>query len=220
MNLIIKNLKKQYQGKKVLVDGLGLQGGGVGVAKFFAELGAQVIVTDKKNKDQLVQSIEQLKQYKIQYYLGGHPNEIFLECDLIIKGPFVKWDLPEIIAAEKKGIPVEMELSFFAEYCPAKIIGITGTRGKSTTTNMVYTMLKNLGYPVCLGGSLPGISTISLLSKLTKKDWVVMELPSWPLSGFDRKHISPHIAIFTNLYPDHLNYYQSMIDYAKDKKAI
>jgi UDP-N-acetylmuramoylalanine--D-glutamate ligase len=220
MNQIIKNLKKQYGGKRVLVVGLGLQGGGVGVAKFFAELGTKVTVTDKKTKDQLVQSIELLKQYPIKYYLGDHPTDIFVNTDFIFKGPSIRWDMTGIIAAEQKEIPVEMEISFFAKHCPAKIIGVTGTRGKSTTTAMIYKMLKDNGINAYLGGNIPNVSTISLLNTVTEKDWVVLELASWLLSGFDRHKISPHIAVFTNLYPDHLNYYASMSHYVKDKKAI
>ncbi len=195
-------------------------GGGAGLAKFFSELGAQVTVTDKKTKNQLVQSLKRLNHLPIKFYLGGHPKNIFTASDLIFKGPFVPWNLPALVAAQKKGIPVEMELSFFAKHCPAKIIGITGTRGKSTTTAMIYKILKQAGWPVFLAGSIPHLSSISLLKKLTKKDWVVMELPSWPLSGFHRQKISPHIAVFTNFYPDHLNYYQTMADYLYDKKAI
>lgn len=220
MNKIIQKLKNEYQGKKVLVVGLGLQGGGSGVAEFFAKLGAQVTVTDKKSKEQLQSSIDLLKDYPIKYHFGEHPVSLFTESDLIFKGPFVPWNIPGIIEAEKKGIPIEMELSFFAKMCPAKIIGITGTRGKSTTTHMIYAMMKEFGMPVFLAGSLPGISTISYLDTVTNKDWIVMELPSWPLADFYRKKISPHIAVFTNLYPDHLNFYKSMNDYAFDKKAI
>jgi len=122
MNDVIKKLQKQYFGKKILVVGLGLQGGGSGVAKFFAELGANVTVTDKKDKDILKPSIDQLKELSITYYLGGHDIKDFLEADVIFKGPSVPWTLPEIIEAERKGIPVEMELSFFAKHSPAKII--------------------------------------------------------------------------------------------------
>jgi len=139
-------LKKNFAGKKVLIVGLGLLGGGVGLVKFFCELGAKVTVTDKKNKAQLFQSINQLKQLPVKFHLGGHRLEDFVKADIILKGPSVPWDLPEIVAAQKKGIPIEMELSFFASHCPSKIIGITGTRGKSTTTNLVYQVIKKAGF--------------------------------------------------------------------------
>lgn len=219
-NNVYQLLKNKYRNKKVLVVGLGVLGGGIGLTKFFTELGSQVIVTDKKNKFQLKTALDELKNLPIKYYLEDHPREIFLHADVIFKGPFVPWNLPQILAAEKKGIPIEMELSFFAQYCPANIIGITGTRGKSTTTMMVYEILKESAWPFYLAGSLPNISTINYLKSLTPKDWIIMELPSWPLSGFHRKKISPHISIFTNFYPDHLNYYPTMDDYLYDKKAI
>lgn len=217
---MIDELKKMYAGKKVLVMGLGLQGGGVGVARFFAELGARVKVTDKKTTEDLRPSVEQLKDYDIQYTLGEHNLQDFLTADVIFKGPSIRWDAPEIKAAQEKGIEIEMELSFFATHCPSKIIGITGTRGKSTTTQMIYETLKENKFSVHLAGSIPQVSTIALLKTIQKDDWVVMELPSWPLSGFHRRKISPHIAVFTNFYPDHLNYYQSMDEYLADKKAI
>ncbi len=220
MKAVIEKLQNEYSGKKVLIVGLGLQGGGSGVAKFFAELGAQVTVTDKKDEDVLKPSLDQLKELSITYRLGGHDIKDFLEADIIFKGPSVPWTLDGIIEAEKKGIPIEMELSFFAKHSPAKIIGITGTRGKSTTTNMIYQALQVSEYHSYLAGGLPGISTISLLHSISENDWVILELPSWPLSAFHREKISPHIAVYTNFYPDHLNFYKTMDDYLFDKKAI
>ncbi|OGK15151.1 UDP-N-acetylmuramoylalanine--D-glutamate ligase [Candidatus Roizmanbacteria bacterium RIFCSPHIGHO2_01_FULL_39_12c] len=215
-----QQLKKNYRSKQILIVGLGVLGGGIGLAKFFSGIGAKVIVTDKKTSNQLAPALEQLKNYPIKYRLGGHPHEIFPQADVIFKGPFVPWDLPQIVEAERIGIPVEMELSFFAKHFPGKLIGITGTRGKSTTTMMIYELLKRSGWRIHLGGSLPHVSTINYLKSLTDGDWVVMELPSWPLSAFHRNKISPHIGIFTNFYPDHLNFYQSLDDYLEDKKAI
>lgn len=220
MNSVISSLKKQYAGKKILIVGLGLQGGGSGVAKFFAELGAIVTVTDKKSEEILRISIDGLKHLPITFHLGEHNVNDFLNADIIFKGPSVPWSLEGIVEAEKKGIPIEMELSFFTKHSPAKIIGITGTRGKSTTTHMIYQVLHDLEFHPYLAGSLPGISSLSLLYSLSEKDWVIMELPSWPLAAFHRDRISPHIAVFTNLYPDHLNFYKTMDDYLFDKKAI
>ena len=210
----------RYSGKKILIVGLGLQGGGVGMAKYFADLGARVTVTDKKTEKQLATSIDALKDYSITYRLGEHRLEDFLSSDIIFKGPSVLWTTPELVAAEKKGIPVEMELSFFASQFSGKIIGITGTRGKSTTTSLIFNLMKLSGFPVYLGGGFPGISTINYLKTLKKDDWLVMEISSWALSGFHRRKISPNIAVLSNIYPDHLNYYNNMDDYVYDKKAI
>lgn len=219
-NKITSNLRKKYSNKKILIVGLGLQGGGAGVARFFSELGALITVTDKKNEEQLFQSINKLKYLPITFHLGGHHISDFFSADIIFKGPSVPWNLPEIKAAEEKGIPIEMELSFFAQYSPARMIGVTGTRGKSTTTHIIYQLLKDNGFPVYLGGSIPGVSTISLLKTITKNDWIAAELSSWSLGGFHRKKISPHISVFTNFYPDHLNYYKTIEEYLYDKKAI
>lgn len=220
MNKVIKKLQKQYSGKKILVVGLGLQGGGIGVAKFFAELGSLVIVTDKKDKKILKPSIEQLKNLPITFHLGEHDVNDFFAADVIFKGPSVPWTLEGIIEAEKRGTPIEMELSFFAKHSPAKIIGVTGTRGKSTTAYMIYQALQASEYHPHLAGNLPGISSLQLLCSVSENDWVIMEAPSWPLAGFHRAKLSPHIAVFTNLYPDHLNFYKTMDDYLFDKKAI
>ncbi|MDH7476734.1 MAG: UDP-N-acetylmuramoyl-L-alanine--D-glutamate ligase [Microgenomates group bacterium] len=216
----LKKIEEKYKNKKILIVGLGLQGGGSGLAKFFCQVGAKVKVTDLKKKKELKSSLEILKKYPIDYVLGEHRLSDFLEADVIFKGPSVPWDIPQLKAAEKKGIPIEMEISFFAANCPAKIIGITGTRGKSTTTNLIFNLLKRNHLNVHLGGSLPEISTVNLLKKIKSEDLVVLELPSWPLSGFHRKKISPHIGVFTNFYPDHLNYYPNMDEYLYDKKAI
>ena len=138
----ISQLKEKYSGKRILVVGLGLQGSGKGAVKFFSELGAHVTVTDLKTAQQLQSSIDELKPYNIRFALGGHRVEDFINTDIILKGPGVRWDRPEIKAAQDKGIPIEMESALFASNCPAPIVGITGTRGKSTTTSMIYEVLK------------------------------------------------------------------------------
>jgi len=222
MSLLIYNqLKEKYFGKKVLVVGLGILGGGLGVVKFFSELGAYVTVTDKKSEEALSSSINKLKGFKnITFHLGGHFLKDFLEADVIFKGPSVSWNLPEIVAAQKKGIPIEMEMSFVVQNFPGKIIGVTGTRGKSTTTNLIYYLLKEFKYNVLIGGGLPNVSTIQYLKTADKNSWLVAELSSWSLSAFHKAKVSPYIAVFTNFYPDHLNYYQNIDDYFYDKAAI
>src|SRR3989339_1753859 len=217
---IINFLKLKYKNKKILVVGLGLQGGGVGIAKFFAELGAKVTVTDKKSKEQLLQSINRLKPFPITFHFGENKLEDFLNADVIFKGPSVPWTTGPVVQAQSKGIPVEMEMAFVVENYPGKVIGITGTRGKSTTTHLIYNLLKESNYRVSLGGGLPGVSTIDCLKEADRNSWLVAELSSWALSGFHRKKISPHIAVFTNFYPDHLNYYKNLEDYFYDKTAI
>jgi len=213
-----------FKNKKVLILGLGLLGRGIKDAIFFAERGADVTVTDLKTKEQLKSAIEQLCPYAIKYSLGGHKNEDILAADLIIRNAGIPKKSPYLKLAAKHKIAVDMDESLFAEYCPCPIIGITGTRGKSTTTTLIGHMLRgvfeNARRKVYLAGNLQGEATLPLIDKVTKNDMVGLELSSWQLQGFGAKKISPHIAVFTNVFPDHLNSYKTMRDYIEDKKLI
>lgn len=218
--LLSEQLSNKLRNKKVLVVGLGLQGGGVGLVKFLDKMGAEITVTDLRTESQLAPSIDKLKDISHKSTFGEHKEEDFLKADIIFKGPSVPWTQPLIQKAEQTGVRVEMEASFFAAHCPVPIIGVTGTRGKSTVTHMISAILKKAGRNVLLGGNIPNVSTINLLSDIEDDTQVILELPSWHLSGFHRRHISPHIAVFTNIFPDHLNYYKDMDEYIWDKKAI
>ncbi|NTU73494.1 UDP-N-acetylmuramoyl-L-alanine--D-glutamate ligase [Candidatus Roizmanbacteria bacterium] len=216
----LTTLRNQFAGKRILVVGLGFNGGGVGLVNFFTSLESHVTITDNKTKEELESSLIQIKSSDVTLKLGGHSQEDFLYADYIFKGPSVPWNMPYIVEAEKRGIPVEMEASFFASICPAPIVGVTGTRGKSTTSSIIYQLLLDNGYRTHLGGNVSQVSTISLLNDLDNRSVVVLELSSWQLSGFHRRKISPHVAVLTNLYPDHLNFYHNMDAYFYDKKAI
>lgn len=212
------------KGKRVLVVGLGLQGGGVGVVRFFSRHGARVTVTDNKTQSELSDSTNALSSQsdKITYHLGGHNDEDFLNTDLIIKGPSVRWDNQYVLKALHANIPVAMETALFVKYAQCKTIGVTGTRGKSTTTNMIFQTLSQLYKKgkVYMSGNVPGSCAIELLDTVEDRDIAVLELSSWQLSGFHHEKVSPNIAVFTNLYPDHLNYYKDMSEYEHDKNAI
>jgi UDP-N-acetylmuramoylalanine--D-glutamate ligase len=139
-----------FKGKKVTVVGLGLLGKRLGDIAFLAESGAKVLVTDLKTAKELAPSIKKLRKYKnIKYVLGKHRLEDFENCDFVLKGQGVALDSPYIAHARKKGIPIEMDESLFAKLAPKiKIIGVTGTRGKSTTTILIYEILKRAGLRV------------------------------------------------------------------------
>ncbi len=191
------------------------------MAAFFADHGAQVLVTDLRTEKELAPSLLKLKKYQIKYILGQHRYEDFQNADLIIKNPAVRNDNPFLKFARDLKKEITMEDSLFFKFCPCPIIGVTGTRGKSTTSVMIYQILKKQGtQKVFLGGNLPGSATLSLLDKLTSNCLVVFELSSWQLSDLYQEKISPHIAVLTNLYPDHLNRYSGMEEYIQDKKAI
>lgn len=221
------NYKQQFKGKKITVMGLGILGRGLGYTKFLAECGADLIVTDLKSKRQLATSIKALKKFsKIKFVLSKHRLEDFKNRDMIIKAAGVPLDSIYIKEAKKNGIPVEMDVSLFAKCAPkVMIIGVTGTRGKSMTTALIYEILKAnekfLKHSVYIGGNVRGVATLPLLKKVRQGDILICELDSWQLQGFGDAKLSPHISVFTSFMPDHMNYYSnSMKKYFTDKANI
>ncbi len=202
--------------------GLGLLGRGVGDARFLAACGAEITVTDLKTHEELIESVAQLESFpNITFVLGEHRLEDFNNRDLIVKAAGVPLDSMYIAEAEKNNIPVRMSADLFAEIANIPTIGVTGTRGKSTVTHMVHTILKKAGKQVLLGGNVRGVSTLALLEEVTPDHIAVLELDSWQLQGFGEARISPHVAIFTTLYPDHQNYYKKHHEqYLADKANI
>ncbi|MBP9711957.1 MAG: UDP-N-acetylmuramoyl-L-alanine--D-glutamate ligase [Candidatus Pacebacteria bacterium] len=218
-----KNYKEYFKNKRVTVVGLGLLGKRLGDIAFLSECGAKVLVTDTKSAKDLAPSVNKLKKYKnITYVLGEHRMEDFENCDMVLKGQGVALDSPYIAHARKNGIPIEMDESLFAKLAPeVKIIGITGTRGKSTTTVLIYEILKAAGLRVHLGGNIKGTAALPLLKEVKAGDTVVFELSSWQLQGFGDAKISPSISVFTNFMPDHMNYYKDDLkQYFTDKAYI
>ncbi len=214
-------MNKNFTGKKVLIMGLGLLGGGVGAARFFVEQDAAVTVTDLRPESQLRPSLEKLSGLPIRFVLGKHRQEDIVSADLVLRNPAVPSDSPYLTLARKRGIPVEMEAALFVKLVGRRdVIGVTGTRGKTTTTMMIADIFRMSGRNVAVGGNVSGVSTLSLLPSITTETVVVLELSSWQLQGFDEAHISPDYAVITNIFPDHLNRYRSMEAYVEDKRAI
>jgi UDP-N-acetylmuramoylalanine--D-glutamate ligase len=213
-----------FKNKKITLMGLGLLGRGVGDAAFFAEAGADLTVTDLKSEKDLASSLESLKKYKnIKFVLGEHRLEDFRNVDLVVKAAGVPLESPFIAEAEKNGVPVKMSTQIFAENTKATIVGVTGTRGKSTVSYLLTEILKEhykgSSHTVFLGGNILGVSTIDFLNKAKEGDVVVLELDSWQLQGFAT--MSPKVAVFTTFMRDHLNYYNnSMERYFADKANI
>ena len=221
------NYKDFFKGKKITLMGLGILGRGVNVAKFLAECGVELTVTDLKTEEQLASSLKILTPYKnIKYILGKHELADFSGKDMIVKAAGVPLGSPYIAEAIKNNIPIEMDASLFAKLTALStsnvdIIGITGTRGKSTVTHLIYSIIKNSGRRVYLGGNVKGLATLPLLKKVKSNDIVVMELDSWQLQGFGEAKISPNVAVFTTFLPDHQNYYKNDMDrYFSDKANV
>ncbi|MFA5994662.1 MAG: UDP-N-acetylmuramoyl-L-alanine--D-glutamate ligase [Parcubacteria group bacterium] len=212
--------RNDFKGKKITVLGLGLHGGGVGIIRFLSEAGARLTVTDLKSEEELQPSLEKLADIEgVEYVLGRHCEDDFATADMVVKNPGVPWTNSYIQLALEKGVAVEIDSSLFFKLCKNKIIGVTGTRGKTTTASLIYEILRAAGKnPIKVG-----IGQVSVLDKLNdvKDDAIVVfELSSWRLSALGRYGLSPEIAVLTNVFQDHLNYYRDMEEYLADKKYI
>ncbi|HLI90762.1 MAG TPA: UDP-N-acetylmuramoyl-L-alanine--D-glutamate ligase [Ktedonobacteraceae bacterium] len=208
------------RGKRVLVMGLGLQGSGMAAARYAARQGALVRVTDMKPAETLAASVQALSGLPIEFVLGEHREQDFLWAEIVIRNPGVPRSSPYLRLAQEHGARIEMEIALFFLACPGRIIGITGTRGKTTTTTLIYEILRDNGARTVLGGNVAGVETLSLLPQITAETLVVLELSSWQLEGLAPHRISPPVAVMTNVYPDHLNTYSGMEEYAEAKANI
>ncbi|HOZ71108.1 MAG TPA: UDP-N-acetylmuramoyl-L-alanine--D-glutamate ligase [Spirochaetales bacterium] len=203
-------------GLRVTVMGLGLNGGGVASARFFAERGALVTVTDMKDETALAESVATLSGLGIRYALGRHDEADFSGADLVIKNPAVRPDNPYLLAAKR----VETDLSMFLRFCPARIAAVTGSKGKSTTATAMAWMLKAGGLDAYLGGNIT-VSPLGFLDSATADSVVVLELSSWQLGDLRGSGVlKPSVAALTRIVPDHLDRYGTMEAYVADKRLI
>ncbi len=207
---------KDFKDKKVVIMGLGLHGGGASAAKFFCREGAKVLVTDLKKEEDLSSSLQKLKNFPIRYVLGRHREKDFAEADLIIKNPGVPEDSSFLDVAWNNNIPVETDVNIFFDLTESLIIGVTGTKGKSTISTFIYEILKKEKEDVFLAGNI-GVSPLEILPEVKKESWVVLELSSFELEYLRR---SPQVAVVCSIYPDHLNRYPNMGEYIEAKKKI
>lgn len=212
--------RELFSGKKITVMGLGLLGRGLGDTLFLVRSGARVTVTDLKTAEQLAPSLTRLEGLPIQFRLGRHDPVDFQDADMILRNADVPRSSPFLQIATERGVPVEMDESLFCKHFEGQVIGITGTRGKTTTTTLIHKILSACRKDVHLSGNIMGHSTLPLLEIVGKTATVVLELSSWQLQGFHDARISPDASVFTNVHPDHLNRYKGMPEYIYDKKAI
>lgn len=220
MNQKLKEFKIKYKNKKVVIMGLGINGGGLGAATFFAKIGSNVLVTDLKTEEELKSSIKKLEKFgNIDFILGEHRENDFKNADLIIKNPGVRNTSKYLKIAEENKIKITTDIGIFFELCENKIIGITGSKGKSTTTKLITEILETQ-YKVYSGGN-NRISVFNILEKLKQNDLVVLELSSWQLEILKNIKISPYVSIITNIEEDHLDTYDNSLQkYANAKFEI
>ena len=209
-------MKRDYKGLRVTVMGLGLNGGGVASARFFASRGATVTVTDLRNEKDLAASLEALKGLPLRYVLGRHDEEDFSTADIVVKNPAVRPQNPYLALARR----IETDLSVFLSEVDNPVYAVTGSKGKSTTATALHAIFQRHDARSLLGGNI-AVSPLSFLDQLTPGAPVILELSSWQLADLRSSGVlHPAIAAVTNLLWDHMNVYVRQEDYAADKAVI
>ena len=208
------------RGAKVTVMGLGINGGGLASALFFARHGADVTVTDLRPASVLRESMESLRELPVRYVLERHDEHDFTSADIVIKNPAVPPASPYLKAARERGVAVETDLSVFLSMARNPILAVTGSKGKSTTASAVAFALARVFPGARLGGNIT-VSPLAFIDELDAAAPVVLELSSWQLGDLrGRGLLAPAVSAFTVILPDHLDKYAGMDDYVADKKVI
>jgi UDP-N-acetylmuramoylalanine--D-glutamate ligase len=208
-----------WSGKRVTVMGLGTRAGGVGVARYLSESGAIVTVTDLRTETDLAGPIAELDGLDIRFVLGRHDPADFTDTDVVVRNPGVRRTNQYLAMARDAGVMIEMEMSIFLRACPAPVIGITGTKGKTTTSALCGEMLRHWRPETLVAGNM-GVSAVSALTSIEPDTPVVLELSSWQLEGMDERQVGPHFAVITNISEDHLDTYRDFDDYADTKRSL
>jgi UDP-N-acetylmuramoylalanine--D-glutamate ligase len=205
-------------GQRVTVFGLGRFGGGIAVSKWLAGRGAKVTVTDQDSPQRLADSVKQLDGLPIEFHLGGQDASDFSGADLIVASPAIPPKNEFLAVAKNAGVPITTEIRLFIERCPCTILGVTGTKGKSTTTAMLGRMLQRR-LVTHVGGNIGG----SLLEKapaMKPSDLVVLELSSYMLEHLRADEWSPRVGMVTMIGADHLEWHGSVEAYVDAKKNL
>jgi len=206
-------------GRHVVLMGLGMFGGGEGAARFLAQRGAHVTVTDLKTADQLAPALQRLSGLPIRFRLGEHDVEEMTRAELIVVNPAVPKTSELLRACQAAGVPLTSPMNMFLALCRAPVVAVSGSTGKSTTTAMLFGMLQQGGRPVRLGGNI-GICLLSCLDQIGPHELVVLELSSYHLEDAAHMQWSPHVALVTNLTPNHLDRYKTFDAYSEAKRNI
>ena len=189
------------------------------MARYLARSGAETRVTDLRTPDDLRESLAALEGLPITYTLGRHEQADFDWADIVVRNPAVPREARWLGYAREHGKRVEMEMTLFMRACPAPVAGVTGTKGKTTTTTLLHAMLRER-FPITqLAGNM-GRSAVEQLSELDLSTPVALELSSFQLEGLAEHSLAPHVAVITNIGEDHLDRYATFDDYAAVKASI
>lgn len=208
------DFKKFIKNKKTAVVGIGISN--KPLIGFLSLMGAEVSAFDKKSEETLGDAAQELKQKGVKLVLGEDYLEHLKGFDVIFRTPSMRPDNEALTQAKKDGAYITSEMEEFVRYCPAKIYGITGSDGKTTTTTLIYNMLKEEGYKTWIGGNI-GTPLFAKIEEIKSGDRVVLEL-----SSFQLMTMKPQIevAVITNVTPNHLDIHKDMNEYIEAKKNI
>jgi UDP-N-acetylmuramoylalanine--D-glutamate ligase len=209
-----------WTGRRVTLMGLGRHGGGLGAAQFLARHGAVLTISDCGDASALAAPLAELADLPIHaLHLGGHEPADFSKADFVVVNPAVRPGHACLQIARNAGATVTSEIEIFLERCPARVIGVSGSNGKSTTVTMLAEILRATGRATWLGGNIGG-SLLGDLDCMTSDDWVVLELSSFQLAHLSEHAKLPEFSLVTNCTPNHLDWHSSFDDYAAAKRRL
>lgn len=214
-NKNLEEFKTYVKGKYVAIMGMGVSN--TPLIKYLMDLDANITVFDKKSEEELDKSL--IEEYAIQgvkFSLGENYLKNLVGYDIIFRSPSMRPDIPELEKELDRGAILTSEIEMLIDLCPGKIIGITGSDGKTTTTTLIYKMLEAAGYHCYLGGNI-GIPLFAKIDEMRSEDIIVLELSSFQLMTLKK---SPQIAVVTNVSPNHLDIHKSYEEYIEAKKNI
>lgn len=202
------------QGKKIAVLGFGIEG--QSAARFLLKHQVTVTVIDEKPEAEFyARDIEEFRKQNVEFVFGQIPD--LIDYDIIVRSPGIYLMRDEIQKAHKAGVIVSSPIKLFFDFCPTQnIVGVTGTKGKGTTSSLIYEMLKKQGFDAHLGGNI-GNSPLDFLDELSSNSWVVLELSSFQLQDL---HTSPHIAVMLMVTSEHLDVHKDVMEYVEAKQNI
>ena len=215
MNNKLKEFNESLKDKRVLVLGLGVSN--LPLLNYLNEFKAKITVRDRKKIDELDKEIiDKINKYKIEYVLGDSYLDNLNDYDIIFRSPSILPSIKPLEDARNSGVLVTTEIEQVIKLAPCKVIGITGSKGKTTTTTILSTILEKLNYNVFVGGNI-GIPLFSKIKEMKKDDIIVLEMSSFQLMNMS---VSPNISIITNISPDHLDIHKDYDEYINAKKYI
>lgn len=214
-NTNLEEFERYARGKKVAIIGIGVSN--LPLLEYFYDLNARVTIFDSKESNQIsVEAMQKIEKYGFEFIGGKDSLNRLKGFDIIFRSPSCMPDRPELVEAVESGAVLTSEIEMVLKLAPCKVIGVTGTEGKTTTTTLINEIVKKSGRKTYLGGNM-GKPIFTKIRNIKPENIIILELSSFQLSDMD---ISPDISVVTNIYPDHLNVHKSYEEYREAKKNI